>query len=61
MKYELVCNFKLMVNVVRGGVRKFVYYTNRPAILKRDLMGFCVDGNCRSGFETVVVKQCPFI
>ena len=41
----MVCNFKLAANVVRGGVRKLTYDTNRPAILKRGLVGLYVDGN----------------
>ena len=28
----------------RGGVRKFVYDVDRPAVLKGDLVGLCVDG-----------------
>ena len=37
---ELVCCFKLVVNVVRGGVWQFVYDTNRPAFLERE--GFII-------------------
>ena len=29
----------------RGEVLLFVYDTNRPAFLERDLVGLCVDGN----------------
>ena len=50
-----------MANVVRGGVWQFVYYTNRPAGLERDLVGLDVNATRRSGFNTVVVKQCSFI
>ena len=42
--------------MVRGGVWQFVYDTNRPAFLERDLVGLG-----RSGFDAVVVKRCPFI
>ena len=49
------------MNVVRGGVRKLVYDTDRPAILKGDLVGLYVDGNWLIGFETVVVKLCSFM
>ena len=45
MADELVCCFKLAANVVRGAVWQFVYDTNRPAVLKRDLVGLDVDGN----------------
>ena len=38
-----------------------VYEINRPALLEKDLVGLCVNGNGRSWFDTVVVKQCPFI
>ena len=42
---QLVCDFKLAANVVRGGIRYFVYDANRSAILKWNLMGLGVDGN----------------
>ena len=42
---KLVCRFKLVVDVVWGGVRQFVYDTNRPAFLERDLVGLSVDSN----------------
>ena len=42
---KLVCSFKLAAIVVRGGVWQFVYDTYRPAILKGDLAGFCVNDN----------------
>ena len=42
---ELVCCFKLAANVVRGGVWQFVYDTDRPAFLERDLVGLCVNVN----------------
>ena len=45
MEDELVCCFKLAVNVVRGGAWQFVYDTNRPAFLERDQVGFSVNGN----------------
>ena len=28
-----------------GGVRQFVYDTNRPAFLEGDMVGLCVNGN----------------
>ena len=42
---KLVCCFKLAVNVFRGGIWRFVYGSNRPAFLERDLMGLGVNGN----------------
>ena len=36
---------KLVMDVVRDGVRKHVYDTNRPAILKGDLVELFVDDN----------------
>jgi hypothetical protein len=33
------CHFKLAMDMVRD----FVYYIDRPAFLKKDLVGFCVD------------------
>ena len=41
----MVYNFKLATNMVRSGVRKLVYVTNRSAILKKDLVRLGVDGN----------------
>ena len=58
---ELVCSFKLVADVVWGGVWQFLYGTERPAFLERDLVGLHVNGNCRSGFDTMVVNWCPFI
>ena len=34
-----------MENVVRGGIRQFVYDTNRSAFLERRLVGLGVNGN----------------
>ena len=42
---ESVCYFKLAANVVRGGVWQFVYEQQTG----------------RYGFNTVVMKRCPFI
>ena len=41
MKIELCC-FKLEADVVRNGIRKFVYDTDRPAFLKRQIVRFGV-------------------
>ena len=41
----MVCCFKLAANVVIGGVWQFVYDTNRPAFLERDLVRLGVKGN----------------
>ena len=38
--------------------QKLVYDMDRPAVIKRDLVRLCVNGNC---FEAVVVKLCPFM
>ena len=54
-------HFKLQMDMVKGGVRKLVHYTERSAILKRDLMGLSMDATGRSEFEAVVVKLCPFM
>ena len=42
---KLVYSFKLAMDMVRGGVRKFVYDMERPAILNGNLVEVCVDGN----------------
>ena len=33
------------MNMIRYGVRKFVYDMHRPSLLKGDLVGLCLDGN----------------
>ena len=38
---KLICRFKLAADVVWGGIRYFVYDTNRPAFLE----GLSVDSN----------------
>ena len=53
MENKLICDFKLAANVVRGGIRWFVYYADRPAILKRNLVRLGVDGN-----RQVWVRDC---
>ena len=45
MEDKLVCSFKLVADVVWGGVRYFVYDISRPAFLERDLVGLSVDSN----------------
>ena len=37
---KLVCHFKLMVDLVRGGNKEFEYDVDRPSFLKRELVGF---------------------
>jgi hypothetical protein len=44
LKYKLVYCFKLVLDMVEDGVREFVYDMEGPAFLKRELMGFGVDG-----------------
>ena len=36
---------KIVTNMMRGGVRKLVYDTDRPAILKEDLVGLHLYGD----------------
>ena len=42
---KLVCSFKLAADVVCGVVMQFVYDTDRPAFLERNLVGLSVDSN----------------
>ena len=42
---ELVCSFKLAVNMVKGGIWQFMNDTNRPALMERNMVGLCVNGN----------------
>ena len=44
LKYKLICRFKLATDMVRGGIQKFVNDTDKPAFLKREVMGLGVDG-----------------
>ena len=34
-KYELICHFRLVVDMIGGGIREFVYDTDGPAFLKK--------------------------
>ena len=45
LENKLVCNFKLEVNLVGGGIWQFVYDANRPAILKGNQVRLGVDGD----------------
>ena len=38
------CSFKLAADMVRGGIKEFVYDADRSAFLKVELMGFGVNG-----------------
>ena len=42
---KLVCHFKLAADMVWGGAWYFVYDTERPAFLERDLVGLSEDSN----------------
>ena len=44
LKYKWICCFKLEADMVRHGIREFVYDTYRSAFLERELMELCVDG-----------------
>ena len=50
LKDKLICHFKLAADMVRTGVREFVYDTDRPAFLKKELVGFDGIGTGRSEF-----------
>ena len=43
LKDKLACCFKLMVDMVTGGIREFVYDMDGTAFLKKKLVGFGVD------------------
>ena len=58
----MVCCFKLTANVVKSGVWQFVYDTDRPTFLERDLMGLGVNDNWQvwdrySGDEAVFIHM----
>ena len=42
-------------------VSESVYDADRPVFLKRELMGFGVDGTSTSEFMVIQMNQCPFI
>ena len=44
LKNELVCHFKLVVNMVEGGAWDFLYGMDAPAFLKRELIRLDMDG-----------------
>ena len=43
-QYQLICCFMLALDVVMGGIRKFVNSTDGPASLERELVGLGVEG-----------------
>ena len=45
---------KLAMDIIRGGIREFVYDADGPAFLKRELMG-----TGRSEFMIAHVEWCP--
>ena len=51
---ELICRFILAVGMVGGSIWEFVFDTDGPAFLERELMG-----TSRSDFTTVQVEWCP--
>ena len=61
LKYKSICHFKLVADMVGGGVREFVYDVDGPAFLKRELMGFSVGRYWRSKFMIVCVDRYPFM
>ena len=44
LKCKLICHFKLVADMVGGGNREFLNYTDRLAFLEGELMGLGVDG-----------------
>jgi hypothetical protein len=43
LNYKLVCHLKLGADIIKGGIREFVYDANEPAFLGRESIGFDVD------------------
>ena len=43
LKAKLICLFKLVADMVEGGIREFVHDMDRLALLKRELVGIIVD------------------
>ena len=43
MKNKLVCHFKLVADMIRSGIREFVYDRDEITILERELVEFGVD------------------
>jgi hypothetical protein len=44
LKYKLICYFKLVADMVRGGIREFLNDVDGPAFLERELIFLGVDG-----------------
>ena len=61
LTYKLVCCFKLAADLVRGGIRKFLYDADRLAFLKRHWWHLVLIGNGRSEFRIVHLDRCPFM
>jgi hypothetical protein len=43
LKDNFVCDIKLVVDMIAGGIREFMYDADGPAFLKRELVGFGMD------------------
>ena len=43
-KYKLMCHFKLVAEMVGGGIQVFVIDMVKPGFLERKLIGLGVDG-----------------
>ena len=51
MEDKLIYSFRLLADMVRNDVHKFMSYVNEPAFLKRNLVGFGVVGTNNQEFE----------
>ena len=61
LKKKLVGHIKFTANMVRGGIREFVYNMDGEAFLKREMARFGVD-RCREvEFIIAHVDWCPFM
>ena len=43
LKYKLICHFKLMADMIGGGIQEIVNDMDGPAFLERGLIGLNVD------------------
>jgi hypothetical protein len=48
LKDSLVCSLKLMADIIKSGIRKFVCDGDRPVFLKRKLVGHDMDQSSQS-------------
>ena len=58
---KLVCCFKLAADMINGGIREFVEYTDGKAFLKESWRDLVWVSTSRLEFRNAQVDWCPFM